>query len=86
MKFGRVSDIYIILLYLRYVGQRFNRLGFLYLLIIQLALSQIHLLAPEVFHSEPHPAQLYRIELLDFVVKFALWVFERADDQPQSVD
>jgi len=55
-------------------------MGLLKLLLEQFLRRQIHLLASEVFNSEPDSTKLNRIELLDLVVKLAFWVLKGSDN------
>ena len=64
----------------------FDGLSLFELLDVELTRCQVHLLTAEVLNSETYPAELDCIELLDFVVKFALRVLEGADHEPESID
>lgn len=48
--------------------------------------SHIHLIAVEIFYSEPDSTKFDSVKLLNFVVIFTFRAFERADDKPESVD
>lgn len=59
---------------------------FLQLLSMQFLGSQIHLLAAEILDPEADATQFDSVELLDLVVKFAVGVLERADNEPETVN
>ena len=79
---GRLKSFY----HLRKVFRCFDSLCLLQLLIVELARCQVHLFASEVFDAEAYAAQLDRIELLDLVIKLALWVLEGANYEPESIN
>ena len=68
------------------VVRSFHCLRFFKLLGIQLFGGQVHLLTPEIFNPKPHSAQLNCVELLDFVVKLSLRIFQTAHYQPKTID
>ena len=54
----------------------FDLHGLLQLLIVELVLGHLLLVASVVLNSEPDPSQLNGVELLNFVVVFAVFVLE----------
>ena len=67
-------------MYLRDISCCLHHLSFLKLLVVEFFRCEIHLLASEIFDSEPHSAQLNGVELLDLIVKLSLRVFERSNN------